>query len=96
MNVEENVPLAKLTTIGSGGPARAFASPETLGELDQALAWAAERDLPVVTVGLGSNLLAADAGVDALVLRLGGKLASVRVEHELLVVSGRRRAVYEL
>jgi UDP-N-acetylmuramate dehydrogenase len=77
-----------LTTIGTGGPARAFANPETLGELAQALAWAAERDLPVATVGLGSNLLAADAGVDALVLRLAGELASVRVESELLVAGG--------
>ena len=88
MKVEEKVPLAKLTTIGAGGPARAFASPETLAELDQALAWAADRNLPVATVGLGSNLLAADAGVDALVLRLAGKLASVRVESELLVAGG--------
>jgi UDP-N-acetylmuramate dehydrogenase len=88
VNVEENVLLAKLTTIGTGGPARAFASPETLGELAQALAWAAERDLPGVTVGLGSNLLAADAGVDALVLRLAGKLASVSVGSELLVAGG--------
>jgi len=88
VKIEEGVPLAKLTTIGAGGPARAFASPETLGELNQALAWAAERDLAVATVGLGSNLLAADAGVDALVLRLAGKLASVNVETELLVAGG--------
>ncbi len=88
MTVEEGVPLAKLTTIGTGGPARAFAKPSTLGELEQALAWAAERDLAVATVGLGSNLLAADAGVDALVLRLAGELASVRAEGETLVAGG--------
>jgi UDP-N-acetylenolpyruvoylglucosamine reductase len=52
------------------------------------LAWAAERELAVATVGLGSNLLAADEGVDALVLKLGGELASVRVEGELLVAGG--------
>ena len=88
MKIDEGVALARLTTIGAGGPARAFASPETLAELEQALAWAAERELPVATVGLGSNLLAADAGVDALVLRLAGKLASVFVESELLVAGG--------
>ena len=76
MKIDEGVALARLTTIGTGGPARAFASPETLSELNQALAWAAERDLPVATVGLGSNLLAADAGVDALVLRLAGGSSS--------------------
>ena len=90
MRIEEGVPLARLTTIGTGGAARAFARPETLAELEQALAWAAERDLPVATVGLGSNLLAADVGVDALVLKLAGELAAVEVspEAEMMVAGG--------
>jgi UDP-N-acetylenolpyruvoylglucosamine reductase len=88
VKLEDGVPLAKLTTIGTGGPARAFARPSTLAELEWALAWAAERELPVAVVGLGSNLLAADEGVDALVLKLAGDLASVRVEGELLVAGG--------
>jgi UDP-N-acetylmuramate dehydrogenase len=88
VRIEEGVPLARLTTIGTGGPARAFAKPESLAELEQALAWAAELNLAVATVGLGSNLLAADDGVDALVLRLGGDLADVRVDGDLLVAGG--------
>jgi UDP-N-acetylmuramate dehydrogenase len=88
VKIEEGVPLARLTTIGAGGPARAFARPETLAELEEALAWAAERGLAVATVGLGSNLLAADEGVDALVLKLAGELASVRVEDETLAAGG--------
>jgi UDP-N-acetylmuramate dehydrogenase len=88
VNVEEGAPLARLTTIGTGGPARAFARPSTLAELEQALAWAAARELAVATVGLGSNLLAADEGVEALVLRLAGELAAVRVEGEHLVAGG--------
>jgi UDP-N-acetylenolpyruvoylglucosamine reductase len=88
VKLEERVPLARLTTIGTGGPARAFARPSTLDELEWALAWAAERELPVATVGLGSNLLAADAGVASLVLKLTGDLASVRVEGELMIAGG--------
>lgn len=79
MTIEEHVPLSRFTTIGTGGPARAFAQPQTLAELEQALAWAAGRDLAVVTIGLGSNLLVADEGVDALVLKLAGDLAGVEV-----------------
>ena len=75
--IQEGVTLAKLTTIGTGGSARAYARPASLAELEHALAWAAERELEVATVGLGSNLLAADEGVDALVLRLAGDLAAV-------------------
>jgi len=86
--LEEGVALAKLTTIGTGGVAQAFARPSTLAELEWALAWAAERELQVATVGLGSNLLAADEGVDALVLKLGGDLASVRIEGDLLAAGG--------
>ena len=41
-----------------------------------------------MTVGLGSNLLAADDGVDALVLRLEGDLAAVEVDGELLRAGG--------
>ncbi len=88
MRIEENVELARLTTIGTGGPAAAFARPSTLAELEEALAWAAERGLPVATVGLGSNLLAADEGVDALVLKLDGDLAAVRVDGTSLVAGG--------
>ena len=88
MRVEENVELARLTTIGTGGPAAAFARPSTLAELEEALAWAHERDLPIATVGLGSNLLAADEGVEGLVLKLAGELAAIRVDETTLVAGG--------
>ena len=78
VELEEGVELARLTTIGTGGPARAFARVRTVDALEAALAWARERDLPSVAVGLGSNVLAADAGVEALVLRLEGDLARGR------------------
>jgi UDP-N-acetylenolpyruvoylglucosamine reductase len=88
VNVDEGMPLARLTTIGTGGAARAFAKPATVAELERALAWAAERGLPVAVVGLGSNLLAADEGVDGLVLKLAGELASVRAEGKTLAAGG--------
>jgi UDP-N-acetylmuramate dehydrogenase len=88
MKFEEGVSLAKLTTIGTGGPARFFARPESLAELQDALAWAAARATPVAVVGLGSNLLVADAGVESLVLRLAGELAAAEVRDSLLVAGG--------
>jgi len=88
VRVEENVSLARFTTLGTGGPARAFARPEAPDELHEALAWAAERGLGVATIGLGSNLLVADGGVEALVLRLSGDLARVEVDGDLLVAGG--------
>jgi UDP-N-acetylmuramate dehydrogenase len=86
--VEEHVALARFTTIGTGGPARWFARPETIDELVEALVWAEQAGAAVEVVGLGSNLLVHDDGVDALVLKLVGELAAARVEGEVLVAGG--------
>jgi UDP-N-acetylmuramate dehydrogenase len=88
VRIEESVPLARHTTLGTGGPARGLARPETLAELEAAVRWAAERGLPVRAIGLGSNLLAADDGVEALVVRLAGELAAVEVRGDLLAAGG--------
>ena len=88
MNIESGVPLSRLTTIGTGGAARAFARPGTVAELQQALRYAAGEGLEVLVVGLGSNLLAPDEGVEALVLRLEGELAAVEVSADTLAAGG--------
>jgi UDP-N-acetylenolpyruvoylglucosamine reductase len=86
--IEEHVPLSRFTTVGIGGPARWFARPSTDGELRDALSLARAQGVEAITVGLGSNLLVADEGVDAVVVRLDGELASVAAEDELLVAGG--------
>ena len=88
MTIEERVPLSRYTTLGTGGPARWFARPETQAELEEALAWAAGRDAAVSVVGLGSNLLVADEGVDALVLKLSGELAAAEADGDVLRAGG--------
>ena len=87
-SIEHDVPLARLTTIGVGGPARAFARHRSVAELAEALRHARDEGLDVLAVGLGSNLLAADEGVDALALRLEGELAAVDVMRAGLVAGG--------
>lgn len=86
--IAEGVSLARHTTFGAGGPARLYAEPATLAQLEEALDWAAGRGVSVVPLGLGSNLLVHDDGVDALVLRLAGDLADVAVDGTLLVAGG--------
>jgi len=56
--------------------------------VDELLRWAAERSLQVAVIGLGSNVLAADDGVDALVLKLGGELAAADTDGDVLRVGG--------
>lgn len=79
VQIERDVPLSRLTTVGTGGPARYLARPTTEGMLVQALAWARAEGASVAVVGLGSNLLPADGGYDGMVLRLEGDLAAIDV-----------------
>jgi UDP-N-acetylmuramate dehydrogenase len=78
--IEQDYPLARLTTIGTGGAARWFARPTTMDALRDALRFADADELAVAVVGLGSNLLVADSGFDGLVVRLDGELASIEID----------------
>jgi UDP-N-acetylmuramate dehydrogenase len=67
----EHVPLAPHCTLGVGGPARYFVEARTEADVADALDWARGRGVPVRVLGGGSNLVVADAGIDALVLKIG-------------------------
>jgi UDP-N-acetylmuramate dehydrogenase len=70
MAILEYVPLAPLTTLKVGGPARYFAEASTLSEVQEALGFAAARRLPLFVLGGGSNLVISDAGWPGLVLKV--------------------------
>jgi UDP-N-acetylmuramate dehydrogenase len=70
VHVLENIPLAPLTTLKIGGPARYFAEAGSIGEAQEAVTFARSRDLPLFVLGGGSNLVIADAGWPGLVLKV--------------------------
>src|SRR5690349_23469044 len=86
--VEPDYPVSRLTTVGTGGPARFLARPTTGAELAEVLRWADAEALDVAVVGLGSNLLVADEGYDGVVLRLAGELARIERDGERIVCGG--------
>ncbi len=86
--LEQGFPLARLTTIGTGGAARWFARPTTMDTLAEALRFAEAEQLDVAVVGLGSNLLVADAGFDGLVVRLDGALSAIELEGARAICGG--------
>jgi UDP-N-acetylmuramate dehydrogenase len=88
VTIEEHVPLARFTTLGTGGPARFFARVESVSDLEHALRFAAAHEVGVAVVGLGSNVLAADDGVDRLVLKLAGELSAVDVDETRVLAGG--------
>jgi UDP-N-acetylmuramate dehydrogenase len=70
MKLMENVPLARWTTLGVGGPVRWFVEARSEGDVAAGVAWAREAGVPLFVLGGGSNLLVADSGFPGLVLRI--------------------------
>lgn len=68
--LQQNVPLAPMTTLGIGGPARFFLRAGTIDELREAVSWAHAAGHPLFVLGGGSNLLIADEGFEGLVLHV--------------------------
>ncbi len=64
-----NHPLARLTTFGTGGPARLFYEAGTVDELASIVKASKELDFPTFLLGGGSNLLVSDNGYEGLVIK---------------------------
>jgi UDP-N-acetylmuramate dehydrogenase len=68
--IRQHVPLAPLSTLGIGGPARWYAVASTPADVAAADAWCRDRGVELFALGGGSNLVIADEGLDRLVLRI--------------------------
>src|SRR5665213_1248133 len=73
-------PLGALTTYRVGGPARLWVEPADEAELAVVAAAVDGRDVPMLVVGKGSNLLVADGGFDGLVVSLARGFAEIAIE----------------
>jgi len=89
--VRRDYPLARLTTVRTGGNADWFARPRSEPELLDLLAWAAAEGLALGVLGSGSNLLVADTGFRGLAVKLDGELATIEREGERLLCGGGAR-----
>jgi UDP-N-acetylmuramate dehydrogenase len=75
--VSEDEPLASRTSFGIGGPADFFVEAGRPQAIEELIAGCAERGIPYLLLGAGTNLLIADAGVEGLVVRV------VNREHQI-------------
>jgi UDP-N-acetylmuramate dehydrogenase len=80
IEVQENVALGPLTTLGVGGKARFYVRAESVGDVEAAVGFARGRGLALFGLGGGSNLLISDRGWDGLVLRVAIDGTEGRVE----------------
>lgn len=76
--VRESVPLAPLTHVRIGGPARFFVEPMTEAAVSVTVRRCRELEVPLYVLGGGSNLVVADAGVEGVVMSLARLQGMVR------------------
>ena len=69
MLLQENIPLAPLTTFNVGGPARFFVEAGSHAEVEESVAFARAKNIPLFILGGGSNLVVSDSGWPGLVLK---------------------------
>lgn len=84
--VRTGVPMSVLTTFRIGGPAAVVVEPATADEAAQVLSACYAAGAEVRVLGLGSDLLVSDAGVDAVVVRLAQRFSGIKVQGTKLVV----------
>jgi UDP-N-acetylmuramate dehydrogenase len=78
LELRTKVPLAPFTTLRVGGRAERYAEPATVEELVALLDAATDASVPTFMLGKGSDIVVADAGIGALVLRV--RADAVRVD----------------
>ncbi len=84
--LQADQPLAPIVWFRAGGPAEVLAMPADVEDL-AFLMRALPEEVPVTVIGLGSNLLVRDGGVDGVVVRLSARgFGHVRVEENRLTV----------
>ena len=84
--VRVDAPMSELTTFRIGGPAAVVVEPATADEAAQALSTCHAAGAEVRVMGLGSDLLVSDAGVDAVVVRLAQRFSDIKVQGTKLFV----------
>ena len=86
MELQGQISLAPLTTLGLGGRAEFFADIASVAELSKLRDYSLKRGLPLTVLGGGSNALIPDEGVDGVVFRFGARSLDVVSEFKNRVI----------
>ncbi len=95
MKFQENIPLAPLTTLQVGGPARFFAEAASEADVREAVAFARSRRLSLFLLGGGSNLLISDQGWPGLVLKIALTGIAEREENSKVIFTAGAGEVWD-
>lgn len=84
MELRSREPMSRHTTFRVGGPAALMALPTTEQQLVSAVKLARTEGIEPLFVGLGSNLLVDDAGLNAFVIKTAPQMNACKVEGALV------------
>ncbi len=85
---KKKVNIAPFTAYKIGGPAKYYFAPENKSELNAAVQWSAENEIPFFLLGAGTNVLIADSGFDGLVIHLLSCCKELRLEDGYRIAVG--------
>jgi len=88
LTARADVPLARLTTLRIGGPAELLVEASSARAVGAAVRACRESGTPLLVVGLGSNVLLPDEGLEGVVLRLTGDLKRARIRDRRISAGG--------
>jgi UDP-N-acetylmuramate dehydrogenase len=78
-NVKFDEPMSKYTSFQVGGPAKIFAAPDSINDLQHLIKLAIEKKWPYMIIGAGTNLLVKDKGIQAVVIHLKNCLTKITI-----------------
>lgn len=83
--VRTSVPLSEYTTFKIGGPAAIFVEPACLEDIISVITYCNAQQTQLRVMGLGSDLLIADGGLDCIVMRLAENFSDMRIEGNSII-----------
>ena len=85
--LREKADLSRTNWFRVGGPAEWLFKPEDTKDLSAFLALL-PREIPVTVLGVGSNLIVRDGGIDGVVIKLGRNFATIEAQDEKVIAGG--------
>ncbi|MBW2452303.1 MAG: UDP-N-acetylmuramate dehydrogenase [Deltaproteobacteria bacterium] len=86
--IQKNAPLNAQNTWRIGGPADLLIQPSTVAQVAAVVKFTTEKDIPLIVIGQGSNLLFDDAGLRGVVLKLGPEFRNVSISGQTVRALG--------
>lgn len=86
-NIKYNEPMCNHTTMKVGGNAEILVIPETINQLVDVIKYARMSNIEVKVLGVGSNVIVGDGGIDGIVVKITNKLEDIKIDGDTIVTT---------